>query len=103
MLSFKTTEETQLTEQIAQKSEFLSDSIRRLLKNYFSKLGGEEPKAMYQMVLSEVESPLLECLINHTKNNHVKMSAWLGLSRTTVRQKLKKVGLLERSPQRISK
>ena len=94
MISFKTIEETQLTEEIAQKSEFLSNSIKRSLKNYFSKLGSEEPKDLYDMVLSEIERPLLECLIHHTKNNHVKIAKWLGLSRGTTRQKLKKYGLL---------
>ena len=72
----------------------MSDSVRRSLKNYFSHLGGEEPEAVYEMVLSEVELPLLECLIHHTKNNHVKIAKWLGLSRGTTRQKLKKYGLL---------
>jgi Fis family transcriptional regulator len=95
MFSFKTAKELKSTEEIIQKSERLSDSVRELLKNYFSQLDGEEPKNVYDMVLSEIEMPLLECLINHTKNNHVKISKWLGLSRGTVRQKLKKSGLLE--------
>lgn len=101
MLSFKTIEETQPTEKIDQKIECLRDSVRRLLKNYFSKLGSEEPKDVYDMVLSETEMPLLECLIKHTKNNHVKISKLLGLSRGTVRQKLKRYGMLESSPKKV--
>src|SRR3569623_1355263 len=100
MLSFKTLqdeEEIQFIETMAPKNERLSESIRHSLKNYFSRLGGEEPKAIYDMVLSEVEMPLLESLIHHTKNNQVKMAKWLGLSRGTLRQKLKKYGLLDAS------
>ncbi|MCE3238960.1 MAG: fis 2, partial [Gammaproteobacteria bacterium] len=102
MLSFNTIKNTPSTETVAQRSERLSESIRYSLKNYFSRLGSEEPKAIYDMVLSEVEMPLLECLIHHTKNNQVKMAKWLGLSRGTTRQKLKKYGFLERSPQKNS-
>ena len=101
MLSFKTIRETQSTQAIAQKSESLSDSVRHLLKNYFSKLGGEEPKNIYDMVLSEIEMPLLEFSISYTKNNHVKIAKLLGLSRGTVRQKLKRYGMLERNSKKI--
>jgi Fis family transcriptional regulator len=97
MLSFKTIEKTQIDTAIAQQSERLSESIKHSLKNYFSHLEGEKPKAVYDMVLAEVEMPLLECLIHHTKNNQVKMAKWLGLSRGNVREKLKKYGLLDRN------
>ncbi|MCC2666528.1 MAG: fis 1 [Gammaproteobacteria bacterium] len=95
MLSFKTTEKTTLDKKRVQESERLGDNMKRLLENYFSQLGGEAPKDVYDMVLSEVEMPLLEFLMNHTKNNQVKTTQLLGLSRGTVRQKLKRYGLLE--------
>ncbi len=94
MLSFKTIEKTQLSDAMAQPSERLRESVKQSLKNYFSHLNSEEPKDVYDMVLAEVEMPLLECLIHHTKNNQSKMARWLGLSRGTFRQKLKKYGLL---------
>jgi Fis family transcriptional regulator len=94
MLSFKTIEKTASDAAVVQQGERLHESVKNSLKNYFSRLKGEEPKDVYHMVLSEVEMPLLECLIHHTKNNQVKMAKWLGLSRGTLRQKLKKYGLL---------
>jgi Fis family transcriptional regulator len=94
MLSFKTIEKTASDATGAQQGERLNESVKHSLKNYFSRLEGEEPKAVYDMILSEVEMPLLECMIHHTKNNQVKMAKWLGLSRGTLRQKLKKYGLL---------
>ena len=96
MLSFKTIEKPPLDETIEpiQHSKYLRDTVKHSLKNYFSRLGGEEPKDIYEMVLSEVEQPLLECLIKYTKNNQVKLSKWLGLSRGTARKKLKKYELL---------
>jgi Fis family transcriptional regulator len=98
MLYFKTVEKTASDVGVVQQSERLNESVRHSLKNYFSRLKGEEPKDVYDMVLSEVEMPLLECLIHHTKNNQVKIAKWLGLSRGNVREKLKKYGLLDRNP-----
>ncbi len=85
------------------QGERLRDSVRNALKNYFSQLKGEEPKEIYPMVLAEIELPLLEVLMKKTKNKQSLTTRILGLSRITVRQKLKKYGLLERSPKKISK
>jgi Fis family transcriptional regulator len=101
MLSFKTIEKTPSDAAVSQQTERLNESVKHSLKNYFNRLNGEEPKDVYHMVLSEVEMPLLECVIHHTKNNQVKMAKWLGLSRGTLRQKLKKYGLLNRNPKKI--
>lgn len=49
---------------------------------------------MYQLVLSEVEAPLLEQVMKYTRNNQTKASTMLGLNRGTLRKKLKQYGLL---------
>jgi Fis family transcriptional regulator len=79
---------------IEQPSEPLNESVRQALRNYFSQLQGEEPKGIYQMILAEVEVPLLEAVMKHTKNNQVRTATFLGLSRGTVRAKLKAYGML---------
>jgi DNA-binding protein Fis len=58
MISFKKTEKIQSSEEIDQQIERLGDNVKRLLKNYFRQLGGENPKNVYGMVLPEVEIPL---------------------------------------------
>jgi Fis family transcriptional regulator len=88
---------------VDQKNERLMDSVRHALKNYFRQLKGEEPSEVYPMVLTEIEVPLLEVVMKQTKNNQSLTARMLGLSRGTTRQKLKKYGLLERSPQKMSK
>lgn len=72
----------------------LRDSVEKNLANYFSRLDGEPVKDIYQMVLSEVEAPLLEQVLKHTRNNQTKASVMLGLNRGTLRKKLKQYGLL---------
>ena len=52
---------------------------------------------VYQMVLAEVEAPLLEEIMRYTRNNQTKASQMLGLNRGTLRKKLKQYGLLKDS------
>ncbi|PID41680.1 MAG: DNA-binding transcriptional regulator Fis [Proteobacteria bacterium] len=72
----------------------LRDSVEKSLENYFSQLDGAPVTDVYQLVLSEVEAPLLEQVMKHTRNNQTKASVLLGLNRGTLRKKLKQYGLL---------
>ncbi len=72
----------------------LRDSVENSLQNYFAQLDGAPVTDVYQMVLSEVEAPLLEQVMRYTRNNQTKASTMLGLNRGTLRKKLKQYGLL---------
>lgn len=72
----------------------LRDSVAVALKNYIAQLDGAPVTDVYQLVLSEVEAPLLEQVMKHTRNNQTRASAMLGLNRGTLRKKLKQHGLL---------
>ena len=72
----------------------LRDSVEVALKNYFEQLDGAPVTDVYQLVLSEVEAPLLGQGMKYTRNNQTKASTMLGLNRGTLRKKLKQYGLL---------
>jgi len=72
----------------------LRDNVEVALKNYFAQLDGAPVTEVYQLVLSEVEAPLLEQVMKYTRNNQTKASTMLGLNRGTLRKKLKQYGLL---------
>jgi Fis family transcriptional regulator len=72
----------------------LRDSVEVALKNYFAQLDGAPTTEVYQLVLSEVEAPLLEQVMKYTRNNQTRASTMLGLNRGTLRKKLKQYGLL---------
>lgn len=72
----------------------LRDCVEQTLSNYFAQLDGAPVKDVYQLVLSEVEAPLLEQVLKYTRNNQTKASVLLGLNRGTLRKKLKQYGLL---------
>lgn len=76
------------------QAKTLRDSVAIALNNYFSNLDGQDVSDVYNMVLSEVEAPLLEEVMKYTRNNQTKASTMLGLNRGTLRKKLKQYGLL---------
>ena len=75
-------------------TQTLRDSVERALQNYFDNLDGQPVSDVYNMVLSEVEAPLLETVMKYTRDNQTKASTVLGLNRGTFRKKLKQYGML---------
>lgn len=72
----------------------LRGSVEKALHNYFAHLEGAEVTDVYNLVLTEVEAPLLETVMNHVKGNQTRASELLGLNRGTLRKKLKQYDLL---------
>jgi Fis family transcriptional regulator len=61
------------------------------MKRYFAQLDQNNmPIDVYQLVLNEVEPPLLHAVMRFANNNQSKASRILGINRTTLRTKLKK-------------
>jgi len=71
----------------------LNTSVERTLHNYFAQLGDQTPTGLYDLVLAEVEIPLLKVTLQKTRGNQTKAAQWLGLSRGTLRKKLKQYNL----------
>lgn len=67
----------------------LKEYVRKVLDEYLVELDGTDPASLYQLVIEQVEHPLLEMVLNHAKGNRSKAANMLGLSRGTLRQKLK--------------
>ena len=73
----------------------LRDSVTTAVQGYLEQLDGQMGNDVYQMVLAEVEAPLLTQIMQYTRNNQTKASRMLGLNRGTLRKKLKQYGLLD--------
>jgi Fis family transcriptional regulator len=67
----------------------LAACVKQSLERYFNDLDGEKTTDVYEMVLAEVEKPLLEIVMRHAKSNQCKASEILGINRNTLRKKLK--------------
>ena len=86
--------DTEITELGTPQHESLNECVKRALGNYFNDLDGQETTNLYQLVLAEVEAPLLEAVLEYTGNNQSRASEMLGLNRGTLRKKLKQYDLL---------
>ena len=72
----------------------LKDEVRKALKRYFAQLDQKNmPIDVYQLVLNEVEPPLLDSVMKFANNNQSKAARILGMNRTTLRTKLKKYNI----------
>jgi Fis family transcriptional regulator, factor for inversion stimulation protein len=76
------------------EEQSLRACVETTMENYFRHLDGQTVSDVYNMVLAEVEAPLLEVVMKNTRQNQTKASEILGLNRGTLRKKLKQYGLL---------
>ena len=72
----------------------LSHQVSKSMRRYFKELDGERASDIYNMVLKEVELPLLEIVMRECNDNQSKASQILGINRGTLRTKLKEHKLL---------
>ena len=66
------------------------DAIRQFIET----LDGEDTSEFYNLVLAEVEEPLLRVVMEYTAKNQSRAATMLGLNRGTLRKKLRQYNLL---------
>ncbi|MBI2382678.1 MAG: Fis family transcriptional regulator [Gammaproteobacteria bacterium] len=67
----------------------LSHSVADSLDAYFKALNGHAPNDLYEMILSQVEPPLLRATLQYCDGNQSRAASILGLNRATLRKKLR--------------
>jgi len=71
------------------RKEPLGSTVKNALQLYFRNLNGHNPGSIYQMVIAEVERPMFETVMDYVNGNQSRASQILGISRSTLRKKLK--------------
>lgn len=94
-MAINTIDQPQSLFELIQKNQPLHDSVRQSLENYLSQLKGSMPNNLYDLVLAEVEAPLMKAVMEYTKNNQSRAAIVLGISRGTLRKKLKRYDMLD--------
>ena len=72
----------------------LKYEVRKAMRRYFNQLDHKNmPINVYELVLKEIEQPLLKSVMKFANNNQSKAARILGINRTTLRTKLKKYNI----------
>lgn len=86
--------EKKSTEQGHQREGGLGQAVESAVREFMETLDGEDTTDFYNLVLSEVEEPLLRVVLEYCGNNQSRASELLGLNRGTLRKKLRQHNLL---------
>ena len=69
----------------------LADCVRRSLERYFKDMDGEKPTSIYDMVLKNIEKPMIETVLHHAEGNLSLAAEMLGINRATLRKKMQQL------------
>jgi Fis family transcriptional regulator len=77
----------------SKRTEPLRQCVQDAMQRYFNHLDGHGASNLYRLVMTEVEAPLLESVMQYSGGNQTRAAALLGISRSTLRKKLSQYGL----------
>jgi Fis family transcriptional regulator len=89
----RTKERSTTTRAKERRAKPFCQCVEMALIRYLKDLNGHRPNGLYQMVVDEVERPLLDIIMRYTRSNQSQAAAILGINRNTLRKKLKYHGL----------
>jgi Fis family transcriptional regulator len=72
----------------------IEQCVRQSLDNYFQDLDGSKPHDVYEMVISCVEKPMLEVVLEQAGGNQSLAAEFLGINRNTLRKNRQEHGLI---------
>lgn len=68
----------------------LQEYTRHTVKQYLQNMKGHQAKNLYNFVIDEIEKGIILEVLSHTNGNRTKTSEILGVTRTTLRNKIRK-------------
>lgn len=72
----------------------IAASVRQAMHQYFLDLDGEAPQPIYEMVLAQVEKPLIEVVLAHAQGVAVQPEQFGGAGLVALRKKMKQYDLI---------
>ncbi len=69
--------------------QHITDAVSQYLKD----MGNTPPDNLYQVLIAEVEKPMIETVLEHTNGNQSRAAELLGLTRGTLRNRIRRYGL----------
>lgn len=75
---------------LTKKDPGLQELVYKVVSNYLSENKGSAIDDLYDMMMSEVEPPLLQAVMEKRRGNQLQAAKMLGISRGTIRKKLQR-------------
>jgi len=73
----------------------LCNHVTNTLNQYFEALEDEVPTNVYQMVIGQVERPMIEYVLTKTAYNQSRSADILGINRNTLRKKMQQYNITQ--------
>ncbi|MDA3902910.1 MAG: nitrogen regulation protein NR(I) [Desulfuromusa sp.] len=74
---------------IQRQGDSLESLVAQKLENSLARINLQEMNNLYEMVLHQVERPLINIVLKKTRGNQIKTAEILGINRNTLRKKIK--------------
>lgn len=80
-----------VVQHVEQYNEALTQQVVNAVKGYLNNVGSKDANLnLYQLIVEEIEAPLFRTVMELTRYNQSKAARVLGVSRGTLRTKLKR-------------
>jgi Fis family transcriptional regulator len=75
----------------------LRQHVKTTISRYLQDMGKTAPDNLYQMLLAEIEPPLIEEILKCTGGNQSRAADMLGITRNTLRTKMQRYSINARA------
>ena len=82
--------DTQLSSPSVKQEQGLQELLYNLVTRFLAENKNKSVSDLYDMILSEVEPPLLQAVMEKRRGNQLQAAKMLGISRGTMRKKLQR-------------
>jgi Fis family transcriptional regulator len=89
MLTMELTQNTPV-QQTATEEKGLQNLVYDVVNRFLAENKGAQVNDLYNMILQEVEPPLLQAVMEKKRGNQLQAAKMLGISRGTIRKKLQR-------------
>lgn len=74
----------------------LREHVQQTIRQFLQDMDCTEPENVYRKLLTEIEPPLIEEVLRYTAGNQSRTARVLGMTRNTLRSKIRRYGIKHR-------
>jgi Fis family transcriptional regulator len=71
----------------------LNEHVQRAVAQYLEDMGSTPPDNLHELIIREVERPLIQTVMAHVGGNQSRAAELLGITRATLRTRIQRYGL----------